>query len=61
MCSHAYQNLDLKDIQTPAKPLTPKSTVKEILKLAWFPTVGMLFIPIYIVINVATIGRMGDV
>jgi hypothetical protein len=61
MCSHAQQNLNLKDTQTPAKPLTPKSTISEILNLAWFPTVGMLFSPIYIVINVATIGRMGDI
>lgn len=35
-------------------------SVKEIVKTAWLPMVGMLFHPVYTVVNAATCGRIGD-
>jgi Na+-driven multidrug efflux pump len=35
-------------------------SIKEIIKTAWLPILGMLFHPIYMVVNAATCGRIGD-
>ena len=39
---------------------TIKDSLVEILKIAWLPVVTMFFNPLYIAVNVAVCGRMGD-
>jgi len=35
-------------------------SIKEILSNSWNPILGYLFLPIYIIVNTASCGRMGD-
>jgi len=58
MCTHAQTNLGLDE---PSSNKKKDSTYVEILKLAWLPTAGMFFNPIPLLINIAFIGRMGDI
>jgi Na+-driven multidrug efflux pump len=36
------------------------TSIKEILKTSWVPMIGMLFHPIYTIVNAASCGRIGD-
>jgi Na+-driven multidrug efflux pump len=49
----------IQQTHTQSQP-TIMDSIKEIARTAWLPMFGMLFHPIYLIVNAATCGRISD-